>query len=59
LVGWGVGGIFGPQITAYMIDHFPQNAGTYSYYVGLGLLSIGLLLLFFVKSKNASHEVRH
>jgi len=59
LVGWGVGGIFGPQITAYMIDHFPHKAGTYSYYVGLGLLSIGWLLLFFVKSKNASHEVRH
>lgn len=51
LVGWGIGGIFGPQITAYMIDHFPQNAGIYSYFVGLGLLSLGLLLLFFVKSK--------
>lgn len=51
LVGWGIGGILGPQITAYMIDHFPQNAGMYSYFVGLGLLSLGLLLLFFVISK--------
>ena len=55
LIGWGIGGIFGPQITAYMIDHFPKNAGTYAYFVGVGLLSIGLLLLFFVKTKNALH----
>lgn len=59
LIGWGLGGIFGPQITAYMIDYFPKSAGLYAYFAGLGLLSIGLLLLFFVKTKNASHEVRH
>ncbi|MBU4537263.1 MAG: MFS transporter [Bacteroidetes bacterium] len=51
LIGWGMGGIFGPQITAYMIDHFPENSGMYSYFVGLGLLSLGLFLLFFVKQK--------
>ena len=51
LIGWGVGGIFGPQITAYMIDNFPLNSGMYSYLVGLGLLSVGLFLLFFVKTK--------
>lgn len=59
LMGWGIGGIFGPQITAYMIDHFPINAGNYAYFVGLGLLSSGLGLLFFIKTKNASPDVRH
>ncbi|WP_343216982.1 MFS transporter [Kaistella soli] len=59
LIGWGIGGIFGPQITAYMIDHFPENSGMYSYYVGLGLLSLGLFLLFFVKQKMPYRIVGH
>ncbi|UFK98661.1 MFS transporter [Kaistella faecalis] len=59
LIGWGIGGIFGPQITAFMIDHFPENAGNYAYFVGLVLLSSGLGLLFLINTKNASQDVRH
>jgi hypothetical protein len=28
LTAWGVGGIIGPQITAYMKDNFGAEAGT-------------------------------
>ena len=59
LIGWGIGGIFGPQITAFMIDHFPENAGNNAYVAGLVLLSSGWGLLFFIKTKNASPDVRH
>lgn len=59
LIGWGIGGIFGPQITAFMIDHFPENAGNYAYFIGLLLLSSGLGLLFLINTKNASQDVRH
>ncbi len=59
LIGWGIGGIFGPQITAFMIDHFPENAGNNAYVAGLVLLSSGWGLLFFIKTKNASQDVRH
>ena len=33
LTAWGVGGILGPQITAYMKDHFSEDAGLYAYKV--------------------------
>lgn len=49
LIGWGVGGIAGPQITAYMKDFYPTQAGIYSFYIGLGLVVLGFILSFFVK----------
>ncbi|MDO5615728.1 MAG: MFS transporter [Cruoricaptor ignavus] len=49
LIGWGVGGIIGPQITAYMKDHFPENAGEYSFYIGLMLLGLGFIFSLFIK----------
>lgn len=54
LIGWGVGGIFGPQITAYMKDHFPENAGVNSFYIGLGLLVVGLLMSILIKKKTVT-----
>ena len=54
LIGWGVGGIFGPQITAYMKDNFPEHAGVYSYYVGLGFLLTGFLLSLLIRKKVAT-----
>lgn len=50
LTAWGVGGILGPQITAYMKDHFGAEAGTHSFMVALVLILIGILLTFFVKN---------
>jgi len=53
LTAWGVGGILGPQITAYMKDHFAENAGLYAYKVALVLIALGIGLSFFVKNKKA------
>ena len=50
LTAWGVGGILGPQITAYMKDHFAENAGMYAYKVALVLIISGIVLSFFVKN---------
>lgn len=53
LTAWGVGGILGPQITAYMKDHFSEDAGLYAYKVALVLIALGIGLSFFVKNKKA------
>lgn len=53
LTAWGIGGILGPQITAYMKDHFAENAGLYAYKVALILIALGIGLSFFVKNKKA------
>ena len=46
LTAWGVGGILGPQITAYMKDHFSEDAGLYAYKVALVLIALGIGLSF-------------
>jgi hypothetical protein len=43
----------GPQITAYMKDHFSEDAGLYAYKVALVLIALGIGLSFFVKNKKA------
>lgn len=57
LTAWGVGGILGPQITAYMKDHFSEDAGLYAYKVALVLIALGIGLSFFVKSKKNSIKI--
>lgn len=49
LIAWGFGGILGPQITAYMKDNFPQNAGIYSFIIGALLLALGFIFSLFLK----------
>ena len=49
LTGWGIGGVFGPQITAVFKDYYPDNASTFSFLMGLILLITALFLSFFVK----------
>ncbi len=50
LTAWGVGGIIGPQIVAFMKDSYPEKAGLYAFIVGGTLLLIGLVLSFLFKS---------
>ena len=57
LTAWGVGGILGPQITAYMKDHFSEDAGLYAYKVALVLIALGIGLSFFVKNKKSSIKI--
>ncbi len=54
LTGWGIGGIFGPQLIAILKDRFPDNAGVYSFYSGLGMLILGFVLSFLIKRKVAA-----
>lgn len=51
LTAWGVGGIIGPQIVAFMKDNYDEKAGLYAFIVGAVLLVIGLGLSFMYKSK--------
>lgn len=51
LTAWGVGGIIGPQIVAFMKDNYDEKAGLYAFIVGAVLLVIGLGVSFMYKSK--------
>jgi OFA family oxalate/formate antiporter-like MFS transporter len=51
LTAWGVGGIIGPQIVAFMKDNYPVNAGLYAFIIGGAILMIGLVLSFFYSGK--------
>lgn len=51
MISWGIGGLIGPQIIAYAKDNFAEQAGIYSYIIGLILLCLGLLFTFLVKKK--------
>lgn len=49
LTAWGVGGIVGPQIVAFMKDNYPVNAGLYAFIIGSAILLFGLALSYFYK----------
>lgn len=49
LTAWGVGGIVGPQIVAFMKDNYPANAGFYAFIIGSAILLFGLALSYFYK----------
>lgn len=44
LTAWGVGGIIGPQIVAFMKDNYADKAGLYAFVVGAALLAVGFLI---------------
>ncbi len=52
LTAWGVGGIIGPQIVAFMKDNYGDKAGVYSFAIGLIILLAGFILsLIFKKNE--------
>ncbi len=51
LTAWGVGGIIGPQIVAFMKDNYPVNAGLFAFIIGGAILMIGLVLSFFYRGE--------
>ena len=51
LTAWGVGGIIGPQIVAFMKDNYSENAGLYAFIVGGSLLIVGFLISFAYHDK--------
>ncbi|MEI8140272.1 MAG: OFA family MFS transporter [bacterium] len=48
LTAWSAAGIVGPQIVAWLKDHYAQQAGPVSFLVGAGFLIIGLALSGYV-----------
>lgn len=51
LTAWGVGGIIGPQIVAFMKDTYPTNAGLYAFMISGAILIVGFVLSFFYREK--------
>ena len=44
LTTWGSAGIVGPQLVAWLRDHYPQNASAYAFNVGAAFLLLGFLV---------------
>lgn len=51
LTAWGVGGIIGPQIVAFMKDNYPTDAGLYAFIIGSVILLMGLGLSYLYRGK--------
>ncbi len=51
LTAWSAAGIVGPQIVAWLKDHYAQQAGPVSFLVGAGFLIIGLALSGYLSDK--------
>ena len=51
LTAWGVGGIIGPQIVAFMKDNYSDNAGFYAFVISSFILVAGLILSYFYNGK--------
>ncbi len=52
LTAWGVGGIVGPQIVAFLKDNFPQQAAQYTFVAAACLLFLGLLITLALNNKS-------
>ncbi|MDD2385163.1 MAG: OFA family MFS transporter [Bacteroidales bacterium] len=57
LTAWGVGGIVGPQIVAFMKDNYPENAGLYAFGISTVLLVIGFGLSYLYKKPKAIKQL--
>ena len=51
ITAWGTGGIVGPQIVAFVKDHFAAQAAQYSFITGASLLLLGLLITLALSNK--------
>lgn len=56
LTAWSAAGIVGPQIIAYLKDHYAGHAATYSFYIGAGFLALGLLLALILRRPHAGEK---
>lgn len=49
LTGWGVGGMIGPQLVAYLKDNMAAQAGHYAYISGLVILLVAIGVSYMLK----------
>jgi OFA family oxalate/formate antiporter-like MFS transporter len=54
ITAWGTAGIVGPQIVAFVKDHYAAQAAQYSFITGASLLLLGLLITLALSNKR--HE---
>ena len=53
LTAWSAAGIAGPQLVAFLKDHYAQQLSTYAFLVNAGVLSIGLALSLLLREHGA------
>ena len=51
LTAWAVGGVVGPQITAFIQDRVPGRASTLSFMVGACFVAVGFVLSLVIQSR--------
>ncbi len=51
LTAWGCAGVVGPQIVAFMKDHFADKAATYSFAAGAIFLLAGFIITLLLKNE--------
>lgn len=58
LTAWSVGGVIGPQLVAYLMDHQSSQAGLLSFLMSGALVALGFVLSFWLPA-HAKKEVSH
>jgi OFA family oxalate/formate antiporter-like MFS transporter len=51
LTAWSMGGIVGPQLVAYMKDHYKAEAAQYTFFTASGFLAVGFVLSLLASNK--------
>jgi OFA family oxalate/formate antiporter-like MFS transporter len=52
LTAWSAGGIAGPQLVAYLNDHYATHLSSYAFLVNAGVLTVGLALALLPGERN-------
>ncbi|MGI6320559.1 MAG: OFA family MFS transporter [Bacteroidales bacterium] len=58
LIAWSFGGIIGPQIIAFTKDRYGSEAGVISFYIGIALLSLGLVCSLILKNRKPKTQIQ-
>jgi OFA family oxalate/formate antiporter-like MFS transporter len=56
LTAWAMGGVVGPQITAYIKDNFPTKASSLSFIVGAVFVAFGFIVSLTLERKKKNPE---
>ncbi|MFH1691653.1 MAG: OFA family MFS transporter [Candidatus Omnitrophota bacterium] len=58
LTAWSMGGIVGPQIVAFIKDHYAAGASGYTFGAGAMLLAIGFVISLFLNNKHFTDRAK-
>jgi OFA family oxalate/formate antiporter-like MFS transporter len=56
LTAWSLAGIVGPQMVGVITDHWPAEAGYYSFLGGAGFVAVGFGLTLLLRETTAGRE---